>query len=109
MGFYRLSLVPTPHSDDDDEPPLSNISVEPRLLTAEERRLFQNPDKLHGEKFILSPNTEDAGVFEVIGYHRKRDKSVQYDVLFDDCYGDPMLLDEGELMHMLEDSMYLPH
>jgi hypothetical protein len=95
-------------STNDREPPLSKPSVEPRLLTAEERQLFQNPDKLHGKKFVLSPNTRDAGMFEVIGYYRKRDKSVQYDVLFDDCNG-PILLEEGEMMNMMEDSLYLPH
>ena len=109
MGFYRLSLDPTPPSNDNREPPLSKPSVEPRLLTAEERQLFQNPDELRGKKFVLTPNSGDAGMFEVIGYHWKRDKSVQYDILFDDCGGAPILLDEGELMNMLEDSLYLPH
>jgi hypothetical protein len=104
-GFCRLSLPP---STNDREPPLSKPSVEPRPLTAEERRLFQNPDKLHGNQFVLSASTGDAGMFEVIGYHRKRDKSVQYEVVFGDC-DDPILLDEREMMNMLDDSLYLPH
>jgi hypothetical protein len=44
-------------------------------------------------------------MYEVIGYHRKRDKSVEYDVLFDDCE-DPILFDAGEMMRLLEDSLY---
>jgi hypothetical protein len=60
---------------------LSKPSVKPRQLTPEEHQLFQNPDKLHGKQFILSPHSDDSVMYEVIGYHRKRDKSVQYDVL----------------------------
>ncbi|KAI0248750.1 hypothetical protein BJV78DRAFT_1284532 [Lactifluus subvellereus] len=103
-----LSRAP-PFTDDHESPQaLSNPSVEPRRLTAEEHQLFQNPDELHGKQFVLSPDTDDSGTYEVIGYHRKRDKSVQYDVLFDDC-DDPILLDAGEMMRMLEDSLYLPN
>ncbi|KAF8314377.1 uncharacterized protein EI90DRAFT_3136049 [Cantharellus anzutake] len=47
--------------------------------------------------FILSPHTEGSGVYEVIGYHRKRDNSVEYDVLFDDC-DTPILLEAVYLL-----------
>jgi hypothetical protein len=46
-------------------------------------------------------------MFEVIGYSRKRDKSVQYDVIFDDD-DDTIQLDE-EMMNLLENCLYLPH
>jgi len=70
--------------------------------------LFQNPDKLHGKQFIISPDTDDSGMYEVIGYCKRKDKPVQYDVLFEDCAGDPIRVDAGEMMSMLEDSLYLP-
>ncbi|KAF8342329.1 uncharacterized protein EI90DRAFT_3032913 [Cantharellus anzutake] len=98
----------TPSPTDDPEQPLSKPSAEPRRLTPEERQLFQNPDELHGKQFVLSHDSDGSGMYEIIGYHRKRDKSVQYEVLFDDCE-DPMLLDGGEVMKMLEDSLYIPN
>jgi hypothetical protein len=98
-----LSLEPNPSVTNDIEPPLSKPSAEPSRLTDEERQLFQNPDKLHRKQFVLSPHTEDSVLYEVIGYRRKRDNSVQYEVLFDDGDG-PILLEAGEMMSMLEDS-----
>jgi hypothetical protein len=62
---------------------------------------------LHGKQFILYPNTNDSEMYEVIGYYRKRDKTVRYDVLFDDCV-DPIEVDAEEMMGMLEDSHFLP-
>jgi len=46
-------------------------------------------------------------MYEVISYTRKRDKTVTYDVLFDDCK-DPITVDAKEIMRLLEDSLYLP-
>jgi hypothetical protein len=69
--------------------------------------LFQIPDNLHGKRFILSPDTEASGMYEVIGYYRERDKSVQYDILFEDC-DDHIRVDAKEMMGMLENSLYLP-
>ena len=98
---------PSPSFTSDYEPPLLKSSVEPRCLTTKEHQGFQNPDKLHEKQFILSPHTNNSVKYKVIGYHKKRDKSVQYDVLFDDC-GDLILLNVEEVMKMLEDSLYIP-
>ena len=46
-------------------------------------------------------------MYEVIGYYRERDKSVQYDVLFEDC-DNYIRVDAKEMMGMLENSLYLP-
>jgi len=102
-----LSAYPTPPIPDNCEAPLSKPSAHPRHITAEDLRLFQNPDHLHGKQFILSPVTENSGMYEVISYFRKRDKTVQYEVLFDDC-GDPIKLDAEEMMVMLKDSLCIP-
>ncbi|KAH9074846.1 hypothetical protein EDB83DRAFT_2312347 [Lactarius deliciosus] len=70
------STHPTPSQDPitgNCEAPLSKPLVEPRHITNEELQLFQNPENLHGKQFILSPETNDSGLYEVIGYFRKRD------------------------------------
>lgn len=77
----------------------------PRELTAEDLRSLENPEELHGKKFLLSPGTEDAIMYEVIGYARARDRRVWYDVLFDDC-DDPVLVDAEEMMRLLADSQF---
>ena len=46
-------------------------------------------------------------MYEVIAYSKARDKTVRYDVLFDDC-DDPITVDAREMMCMLEESLYLP-
>jgi hypothetical protein len=90
------------------EPPLSNPSIEPRRITTEELQLFRSPDNLHGKQFILSPGTGESGMYEVIGYSKKRDETIQYQVLFDDC-ADPITVNADEMMAMLEDSIiFLP-
>jgi hypothetical protein len=89
------------------ELPLSKPSIEPRRITAEELQLFWSPDNLHGKQFILSPGTDESGTYEVIEYSRKRDKTIQYEVLFDDC-ADPAAVNAKEMMAMLKDSIYLP-
>ena len=40
-------------------------------------------------------------MYEVIGYSMKRDKMVEYDVLFDSCE-DPVTVNAKEMMGMLE-------
>ncbi|KIL65516.1 hypothetical protein M378DRAFT_76963 [Amanita muscaria Koide BX008] len=35
--------------------------VEPRHITAEELRLFRDPENLHGKQFVLSANN-DSGI-----------------------------------------------
>jgi hypothetical protein len=104
--MYRMSVHPTPPIQGNREAPLSKPMVEPRHITAEELRLFRDPENLHGKQFVLSANN-DSGMYEVIGYSRKRDRTVEYDVLFDDC-GDPIMVNAKEMMAMLEDSLYLP-
>ena len=80
--------------------------VQPRRITAEELQLFQDPENLHRKQFVLS-DKDDSGKYEVIGYSRKRDRSVEYDVLFDDC-GDSIMVTAKEMIALLEDSLYLP-
>ncbi|KAI9453424.1 hypothetical protein BJY52DRAFT_1289528 [Lactarius psammicola] len=103
-----LSIHPTTHPIISNcEAPPSKPLVEPRNITNEELQLFQNPDHLHGKQFLLSPNSGDSELFKVIGYSKKWDKMVTYDVLFDDCE-DPIMVNEKEMMGMLGDSLYFP-
>ena len=106
MIYRMMSAHPTPPIQGNCEVPLSKPSVEPRHITAEELRLFRDPKNLHGKQFVLSANN-DSGMYEVIGYSRKWDRTVEYDMLFDDC-GDPMMVSAKEMMVLLEDSLYLP-
>ena len=105
--IYSLSVDPTPPIMGTCEAPLSEPSVELRRITPEELRLFQNPDDLHGKQFVLSADNDDSGKYEVIGYSKKRDRTVEYDVLFDGCV-DSIMVNGKEMMAMLEDSLYLP-
>jgi hypothetical protein len=79
----------------------------PRCLTADEIQSFKIPDNLLGEHFVLSPDSEDPVMYEVVGFYKGRDKSVQYDVVFEDCDDDPIRVDAKEMLRMLEDSLYL--
>jgi len=110
MTIGRLAAHATPSATpttNPREPPLFKLTVDPRRPTVEELRLFQNPENLHGKQFILAPDTDESRMYEVIGYSRLRDKSIQYSVLFDDCV-DPIIVDAVEMLHLLEDSVYLP-
>jgi hypothetical protein len=100
-------LEPTCPVENNREPPLPDQSAEPRPITTEELQLFRNPDDLLGRRFVLSPDTDDPGIYEVIAYYMKKDKTLQHDVLFDDC-GDPITVDMKEMAGMLQDSLYLP-
>ena len=88
---------------------VSKPSADPRHITPEDLRLFETPDSLHGKQFLLSPDNDDdeSCMYEVLGYSRKRDKTVIYDVLFDDCR-DPIPVGEKEIMGMLKNSLYFP-
>jgi hypothetical protein len=98
----------TLHAVSNLELPLTKPSIEPRFITAEELQLFQSPDNLLGKQFILSPGTDESGMYEVFGYSKKRDETIQYQVLFDDC-ADPITVNADEMMTMLEDSIvFLP-
>jgi hypothetical protein len=113
ISDYSLSNRPTTGpstrvpTKSNSERPISKPSVDPRRITPEELRLFKIPDNLHGKQFVLSPDSDESCMYEVIGYSRKRDKTVTYDVLFDDCV-DPVPVDGQEMMGMLEDSLYFP-
>ena len=87
--------------------PISKPSTDPRRITPEDLRLFETPDNLHGKQFLLLPDSDDSCMYEIIGYSRKRDKTVIYDVLFENCE-DPFPVDKKEMMSMLEDSLYFP-
>jgi hypothetical protein len=107
-AIYRLSIHPrTGPITSNSERPISKPSADPRRITAEDLRLFEIPDNLHGKQFLLSPDSDESSMYEVIGYSRKRDKTVTYDVLFDDCV-DPVPVDAKEMKGMLEDSLYFP-
>ena len=110
MTIYRLSTYPTSPSPkiNNFKPPLTKPAVEPRHITPEElQSFFQNPENLYGKQFILSPGTDGSGMYEVIGYHRVRDKALIFDILFEDC-DDAVTVLEKEMMNMLHDSLYLP-
>jgi len=104
---FEHSAGPAPPVTNNRESPLSKSSTQPMPITAQELRLFKSPDFLHGKQFILSPDTDDSGTYEVVGYSKNRDQTVQFDVLFDDCE-DPIKVDAEEMMGMLRDSHYLP-
>lgn len=82
---------------------LSRPLVDPRQITEEDLKAFEIPDHLHGKQFIL--NGDEPCMYEVIGYSRKRDKTITYDVLFED-WEDPVTIDEKEMKGMLADSLF---
>ena len=64
-------------------------------------QVFEIPDRKH---FLLSPDSEESCINEIIGYTRKRHKTVTYDVLFnDDCWEVPV--EVKDMMEMLQDSL----
>jgi hypothetical protein len=78
-------------------------------MTADELVKFQtNPNELHGSKFALRHNTGNLEMYEVIGYHKKRDKSVEYEVLFESIPQHPIIYDAKDMEKMLWDSYYIP-
>jgi hypothetical protein len=83
---------------------------EPRAVTTDERSNFQNnPDLLLGKKFMLDPNTDTAEMYEVISYCKKRNKSVEYEVLFESIPQEPLMYEEEDMKKMLDDtSHYIP-
>ena len=46
------------------------------------------------ESVSFSPNSGVSVGFEVIGYYKKRDKSIKYELLFDDYADDPIRLEQ---------------
>lgn len=70
-------------------------------------KFAQQPDRVHGKQFVLSGDNHDgdSGMYKIIGYSRKRDRTVIYNVLFNDRE-DPIMANTKEMMAMLEDSPY---
>ena len=108
VGGHISSIIHRNPTSPVGEDHLSKLAVKSRRVTPEDIQSFQIPDNLHGKQFMFSPDacTDDSASYEVIGYYVARDKSVQYDVVFDDC-DDYIRVDAVEMMRMLEDSLYL--
>ncbi|PSS31131.1 hypothetical protein PHLCEN_2v2336 [Hermanssonia centrifuga] len=84
-------------------------SVTPKALSADELQSFEGqPELLHGRKFLMSPNTEDEVMFEVVSYTRARDKTLQFEILIEDCGDSPLMTDQKEMDSMLEDCHVYP-
>jgi hypothetical protein len=88
---------------------LPKLTVKPRSIqvTTKELQLFWISDNLHGKQFIIVHDPDDLAMYEVVGYYRGRDKSVQFDILFDDC-DNHIQVSGAEMMGMLENSLYIP-
>lgn len=84
---------------------VSNPAAVPRRIATGE---FQTPEDLLGRRFIFSEDAEDSGEYEVAGYYMGRNKSIEFDVLFEDCDDDPIRVGSKEMTGMLEDSLYIP-
>jgi hypothetical protein len=94
---------------DSDSPSTFEVPSELRAMTADELVNFQNnPDLLLGEKFILQPNTDDAEMYEVISYRKNRDKSIEFEVLFESNPQVPLMHEEKDMKEMLCNSHYIP-
>ncbi|THG99154.1 hypothetical protein EW026_g3142 [Hermanssonia centrifuga] len=84
-------------------------SIIPKALSAGEIQSFMGqPDLLHGRKFLMSPDTEDEAMFEVVSYTRARDKSLRFEILFEDCDDSSLTIDQEEMNSMLEESYIYP-
>jgi len=72
-------------------------------MTADELVKFQtNPE------FVLQHNIDNLERYEVVGYHKKRDKSIVYEVLFESIPQDPIMCDAKDMEQLLWDSYYIP-
>ena len=72
----------------------------------EDMQSFKNPDNLNGRQFVLSPDTEESGMYEVVGFYKGKYGEVQYDIIFEDIQ-DPIRIDAKEMVEMLERSLKL--
>lgn len=75
-------------------------------ISAEDMQSFKNPDNLNGRQFVLSPDTEESGMYEVVGFYKGKYGEVQYDIIFEDIQ-DPIRIDAKEMVEMLERSLKL--
>lgn len=53
-------------------------------MTADDILSF-HPKNLLRKQFILSPNIEALGIFEIIAYCKGKDKIIKYEIQFKDC------------------------
>ena len=75
-------------------------------MMADDILSFQDPENLLEKQFILSPDTEASGLFEVIAYCKGKDRVIKYDIQFEDI-PDPIQVDTEEIMGMLKESLYV--
>jgi len=103
---YRQPPHPTPPTIPDLKCSPPNPSKLRPITAAEVLQFGSDPELLYGRQFILSPDTDasESTTYEVIGYSKKRDKSIEYEVLFDDCPEDPIMVGMEEMKDMLRDS-----
>ena len=76
-----------------------------RQVTPEDLQRFKNPENLIGARFLLSPETPEQILWQVVSYTRTLNRGVKYDVIFDDC-DDPISVEEEEMAGMIENSLY---
>jgi hypothetical protein len=85
---------------------ISKPSIDPKHISAEDMQSFKNPDNLNGRQFVLSPNTEESGMYEVVRFYKGKYSEVQYDIIFEDC-PDPIQINIKEMVEMLKRSLML--
>lgn len=86
---------------DNREAPITKPSVDPRS--------FDYSRALTICRVIFSSEIDDEpGMCEVIGYSRKRDRTVTFNVLFENRSEDPFPVNAKDMMGMLEDNLYFP-
>ena len=89
-------IVPGP------DPPSSTIFQNTRNVTTTDMEEFQNPDNLLKKRFMESLDPDN----EIHGYRRRKNGTVQYEVLWEDC-DEPLDVDEDEMMSMVKESFYV--
>ena len=75
-------------------------------MTSKDLQEFEVPDNLHSKSFVFSPDSGDTGRYRVVGYCKGRDKSVHYDILFDNL-NDPIRVVAKEMMELIGNSLLL--
>ena|ERR1700722_5205152 len=97
---------PTSPTCNQPGPIISKPSVDPKHISAEDMQSFKNPDNLNGRQFVFSPDTEESGMYEVVGFYKGKYGEVQYDIIFEDIH-DPIQIDAKEMVEMLKGSLKL--
>ena len=70
-------------------------------ISAEDMQSFKNPDNLNGRQFVLSPDTEESGMYEVVGFYKGKYGEVQYDIIFEDIQ-DPIRIDAQKELKVVD-------